>query len=474
MSDFQELNPELRHYALPDYDYGQPGLFSTGPSTAALSRRVEGLLDLAASADRDLKFARDSNQKLLGQLTISEQLGKAARDCANKIEHIIGSGEIDELALVAASAQVIAEERERRKQLLVPKIIAEERARFIREAFPADKAVERKDNLRAAMEEDGTLDEVRQQIRAEQDQADYEAIVAEEKARLDTPEAKKAYINARQAEIGPDSLIVRAGKQAQDELRKAWDKIALETAKEEIKSIVARDADEQIAARREAWMDGPEGQEYRAKIKKEIEADISNLSIKELEEAIALIERHKQLVELLEKKQTAEKVDDIKRNFIDHFNNSGVDLSKIPVNYQVVIQLGEVQKVDNPSYDRYSPYDNQPAKIASIQIQREFTLLSRGGGSFLVQGDSLEKSNDRNLKSLALSNTIITVGRQVKDGTAKETVLEMQLSKGDKMFYDTDTTNKEDFQSTEYETVNIIIEGVDAREDIKQRNYVKR
>jgi hypothetical protein len=170
----------------------------------------------------------------------------------------------------------------------------------------------------------------------------------------------------------------------------------------------------------------------------------------------------------IEQERAATEIENRARELAQSFQRGGIRVEEIPADASVVLWLGRIEIIDSTETytDSHHNTRNRPKKIDAFRVARRLTLTALDDHRFVVDGDSLHDSRSPHDRKAALPiGAVISVGRRLEDKTAEPPVrLDGRLVSGVELYYDDDTRTTDDFESTGEGLLNVIIDGVKARD----------
>lgn len=457
-----------------------PNFFTGEPTRDELQEQIARLEATNASltaTNRNLNSQigeMQQRQEVVGRIATQAEAALEEAERANaEGSHVIIWAEQE--ALNVLKARLFVEKAEPIRDSL----IAEKGDEFTI-LYGAEWTTQLREQLDEQFTNDGTYRDLERSIKAAAIQRTTDDLLADKKAdieaRLSTPESQAEIEAAARERATNSNTLANYEEQRRRELEAGWQETAIADAKKKVNDNIAAEEPEFKKRVTDDWLNSPAGQNFRKAQRKEAQTALKDLTLAELAELVKDEELMAAATELAAHKK-AEALASLKNKiFIEGFMNGGIDTTAIPADTIMTIQLGDVGKSENPKYDKWQVdhnYSQEPKTVKSLKITREFTLLSRGDGTFLVQKDSLTDSTDEYVRDSAIVNTVIIIGRQVKDNTAKEVRIEQKLSQGNTLFFDDDTSTP-NIQSARYPVVNIMIGDQEAMADITTREFVNR
>lgn len=453
-----------------------PGFFTGEPTKDELQEQIA---QLTATNENLTGINRDLNIRI-GELEQRERtVGGIATQAEAALEAAEKSGDImisaEQEALAALKKQLIDQKREPLRESILA-----EKGEELTTLYGPEWTTELRGQLGKQFAQDGTYRDLERSIKAAAIKAVTDELLADKKAAIEedlaSPEGKTAIEASAREKAANSETIAEYEKTRRAELEAACKEAALTEAKQGIDAEIEAGAPALTQKFREDWLNSPVGHNYRKTKRKDAEAQLKNLTLEELARQVGDEELLAVATELAAAKKE-EAVESLRsKEFIEAFMNGGIDTTTIPAETLVTLQLGVIGRANNPKYDQWQVergYSNEPKTVKALKIARELFLLSRGDGTFLVQKDSLMDSTDEYVRDSAIANTVIIIGRQVKDNTAKAVKIEQRLSQGSVLFFDDDTSTP-NIQSARYPVVNIKIGDQEALADINIREFVAR
>jgi hypothetical protein len=359
----------------------------------------------------------------------------------------------------------------------VVNVIKKERRAALVAEFGPDWIKEETKRQREAIAASGEFDHLRDTMRAGKVAEIRNGLLGTEKGKIEaelaTDEAQASVHAEAEANVAASQELAEYKQKKRAEALDVAERTATENAKSEIDAEIAAEMEDYAKTYADQWKDSRYGRDYRNKATARAKEKIQGMIPSQVGEIIddeELIKLAEEKAEVLKPTLAAEI---IFAKYLSEFTTEGVDFTGIPVDTAVTIYLGTTKMIKNPAYEDYGYNNNngKPKEIKSAQVRRRIDLLSKGDGAFYVKADSLDDSTDPYVKDNSIANTIITMGREMRNNGDKTSVLDPRVSMGDVLFYD-DESSESSIKSSMLPVACVEIEGVKSRKDIKDENYV--
>jgi hypothetical protein len=271
-----------------------------------------------------------------------------------------------------------------------------------------------------------------------------------------------------QQRLTEDGTFARMRREAEEGVRAGLRTTVIQSGQEQIAAEVAAETEVHRQAMLAEYLAGPMAARYReqsqAAAKREVAAMTPQLAREKLnDDALQAA-----LAARIEQERAATEIENRARELAQSFQRGGIRVEEIPADASVVLWLGRIEIIDSTETytDSHHNTRNRPKKIDAFRVARRLTLTALDDHRFVVDGDSLHDSRSPHDRKAALPiGAVISVGRRLEDKTAEPPVrLDGRLVSGVELYYDDDTRTTDDFESTGEGLLNVIIDGVKARD----------
>jgi hypothetical protein len=271
-----------------------------------------------------------------------------------------------------------------------------------------------------------------------------------------------------QQRLTEDGTFARMRREAEEGVRAGLRTTVIQSGQEQTAAEVAAETEVHRQAMLAEYLAGPMAARYReqsqAAAKREVAAMTPQLAREKLnDDALQAA-----LAARIEQERAATEIENRARELAQSFQRGGIRVEEIPADASVVLWLGRIEIIDSTETytDSHHNTRNRPKKIDAFRVARRLTLTALDDHRFVVDGDSLHDSRSPPDRKAALPiGAVISVGRRLEDKTAEPPVrLDGRLVSGVELYYDDDTRTTDDFESTGEGLLNVIIDGVKARD----------
>ncbi len=223
----------------------------------------------------------------------------------------------------------------------------------------------------------------------------------------------------------------------------------IESGQARIDQEVATTYDEGLGEAVATWVKGGSGRAYRNMRQKESSCRLN-------------ADSEEQGKALIDKEVSDEQA--IFDTYLARFKRDGVDLSSLPEDMTVTLVMGQIVEVKNPKCGQYGASQNEPKTILKFDGEKRIMkLLSKTGGLFYVQQDSLAKATSPYTRNDSLAQKVVSFGRRSEDrSNGRLTTIEPKISYSETPFFDDDTTDPDIIIDGGLPIANIFIDGVPA------------
>lgn len=450
------------------------GMFGETPE----ERELKDQLDEKEAELATVQEGLDSTRKLLVQqaneLNRERTKGIITEVAERALADAEKSGDVQIGAADTAQAVVKARYIGQAEAVIADKIIDGQADAIRMKRGPEwDKEVE--ERLREQYERDGTLDA----IERETDAIDIGVIAqrikdetaAERKAFNESEDRQRELHDNARAKLEADGELQRIRDEKDEEAESIWHQKALDEAVDEIDTeVTAGERDYKDRVKRE-WRESHDGQQHIDYRRRMLERDWEKTAIEEIAKKIDDEELTALLASKAERAKEQLRKEEFYANYLESFTHTGVDMTTIPEDTQVTVELGTV--VDKMKSDGYGGQSKTGRK--TVNAERTLRLTSLGGGKYRLESDSLHGSKNVYEKQSAIPvGQTIHLGRKTHETVNgnKATSLDESLRHDVTLFYDDDRSDP-NITSSHLPVANVRLNGMSALKNLEE-DYTKK
>lgn len=434
--------------------------------TAALTteRRTNALQQDTLEANRQtIDDQRSQIRRLEAATRVNSAALRALQEAEDSNETVISA---EELAIDILTKRYIAEATGVQTDKLLT-----EREREFRSSINGQRI----DAIRAELDEtflkDGTYDKLRKKVELDiRDELSADLVAAKEaeiRAELADPDTHDRMVAEQRAKLEQSGEFDRLRETAQSAAHATWREEAISKAKEAIAADIGVSKDAFVAQFVKTWRESEEGRRTERAAKESAQKKWREATALEVAQEL----RDTAVLELLSEKNERTQAELARERFYEEsladFFRGGIDVQSIGKGTTVVLRLGEIKNVAETN-----GYGTKTGKMfKNVDCKREITLTAIGEGRFMVNGDTLQDSDNMYEQDAAIPvGEVIHIGRKKMD--RKIVTLDEFIAEQVPLFYDDDTTN-DNIIDAKLEVVDIGLDGKFAQQGIKDVTYPK-